>query len=215
MCCASRTIDRPEPAEGEVLVRVQCHLGQPDRLEVQARADAQGAAGGARQRRLRASSRSPARKASARAKRCSGSSAPAPTPSSASACRRRSRTSPTHLSHEQAAALPVAALTAWQALFDRGNLEAGQTVLITGAPAGSGTSPCSWPPGAGAKVIGTGSRAQPRVRARPRRRRVHRLHQQDLASAVDRTSTSCSTRSAATTTAEAARRRSARAGGWS
>ena len=45
---------------------------------------------------------------------------------------------PDHLSHEQAAALPVAVLTAWQALFERGGLEEGQTVLISGASGGVG-----------------------------------------------------------------------------
>ena len=56
---------------------------------------------------------------------------------------------PEGLSHEQAAALPVAGLTAWQALFDVGGLEAGQTVVVVGAAGGSGISPCnsrrSWP----------------------------------------------------------------------
>ena len=50
---------------------------------------------------------------------------------------------PARLTHEQAAALPVAGTTAWQALFDRGELERGQTALIAGAAAASGTSRCS------------------------------------------------------------------------
>src|SRR2546421_5905 len=37
---------------------------------------------------------------------------------------------PAGLSHEQAAALPVAGLTAWQSLFDVAGLERGQTALI-------------------------------------------------------------------------------------
>jgi NADPH:quinone reductase-like Zn-dependent oxidoreductase len=45
---------------------------------------------------------------------------------------------PAGISHEQAAALPVAGLTAWQALFDRAGLEAGQTALIAGAAGGVG-----------------------------------------------------------------------------
>jgi Zn-dependent alcohol dehydrogenase len=40
---------------------------------------------------------------------------------------------PAGVNHEQAAAMAVAGLTAWQALFDRGRLERGQTVLIAGA----------------------------------------------------------------------------------
>jgi NADPH:quinone reductase-like Zn-dependent oxidoreductase len=38
-----------------------------------------------------------------------------------------------------AAALPLSGLTAWQALFDRGELQAGQRVLIHGAAGGVGT----------------------------------------------------------------------------
>ena len=40
--------------------------------------------------------------------------------------------------HIQAAAVPLAALTAWQGLFDHGHLEAGQTVLIYGGSGGVG-----------------------------------------------------------------------------
>jgi NADPH:quinone reductase-like Zn-dependent oxidoreductase len=39
---------------------------------------------------------------------------------------------PTHLSHEGAATLPCAALTAWNALVEKGRVTAGQTVLILG-----------------------------------------------------------------------------------
>src|SRR5436309_5659939 len=64
---------------------------------------------------------------------------------------------PAGLSHEQAAALPVAGLTAWQALFDRGGLESGQTALITGAAGGVGHLAVQFAKHAGARVIGTGS----------------------------------------------------------
>src|SRR5215470_7730207 len=40
---------------------------------------------------------------------------------------------PRTLDHVQAAAVPLSALTAWQALFERANLTAGQTILIHGA----------------------------------------------------------------------------------
>ena len=50
---------------------------------------------------------------------------------------------PAGLSHEQAAALPVAGMTAWQALFDRGGLERGQTALSAGAAGGVGHLACS------------------------------------------------------------------------
>jgi hypothetical protein len=41
---------------------------------------------------------------------------------------------PAAVSHEEAAAIPVAGLTAWQALFDRGELQSGQAALIAGEP---------------------------------------------------------------------------------
>ena len=64
---------------------------------------------------------------------------------------------PPGLSHEQAAALPVAGMTAWQALFDRGALERGQTGLIAGAAGGVGHLGVQFAKHAGARVIGTGS----------------------------------------------------------
>src|SRR5215207_1275297 len=64
---------------------------------------------------------------------------------------------PAGLSHEQAAAIPVAGMTAWQALFDRGGLERGQTALIAGAAGGVGHLAVQFAKVAGARVIGTGS----------------------------------------------------------
>lgn len=46
---------------------------------------------------------------------------------------------PASVSFEDAAALPIAALTALQALRDHGKVEAGQTVLVNGASGGVGT----------------------------------------------------------------------------
>jgi NADPH:quinone reductase-like Zn-dependent oxidoreductase len=64
---------------------------------------------------------------------------------------------PEGISHEQAAALPVAGMTAWQALFDRGALESGQTALIAGAAGGVGHLAVQFAKVGGARVIGTGS----------------------------------------------------------
>ena len=65
---------------------------------------------------------------------------------------------PAGISHEQAAALPVAGLTAWQALFDKGGLASGQTALIAGAAGGVGHLAVQFAKTAGgARVIGTGS----------------------------------------------------------
>jgi NADPH:quinone reductase-like Zn-dependent oxidoreductase len=64
---------------------------------------------------------------------------------------------PAGLSHEQAAALPIAGLTAWQALFDTAGLESGQTALVAGAAGGVGHLAVQFAKRAGARVIGTGS----------------------------------------------------------
>src|ERR671918_323327 len=45
---------------------------------------------------------------------------------------------PRSLDHVASAAIPLAALSAWQGLFDHGRLEAGQRVLILGATGGVG-----------------------------------------------------------------------------
>ncbi|MGA9284841.1 MAG: NADP-dependent oxidoreductase [Solirubrobacteraceae bacterium] len=64
---------------------------------------------------------------------------------------------PTGLSHEQAACLPVAGMTAWQALFDKGKLQAGQTALIAGGAGGVGHLAVQFAKHAGAHTIATGS----------------------------------------------------------
>jgi NADPH:quinone reductase-like Zn-dependent oxidoreductase len=64
---------------------------------------------------------------------------------------------PDAISHEQAAAIPVGGLTAWQALFDRGGLVRGQTALIAGAAGGVGHFAVQFAARAGARTIGTGS----------------------------------------------------------
>ncbi len=63
----------------------------------------------------------------------------------------------------EAAAIPQAALTSWQALFDHGHLESGQTVLVHGAGGGVGSMAVPLARWAGAHVIGTG-RANARQR---------------------------------------------------
>src|SRR5438552_11778735 len=45
---------------------------------------------------------------------------------------------PTTVGFVQAAAIPQAALPSWQAMFDHGHLESGQTVVIHGAGGGAG-----------------------------------------------------------------------------
>src|SRR5580700_4130340 len=62
---------------------------------------------------------------------------------------------PQSLDYAHAAAVPVAAITAWQALFDIGGLTSGQTVLIHGAAGGVGGFAVQFARSKGAHVIGT------------------------------------------------------------
>jgi len=62
---------------------------------------------------------------------------------------------PSHLSHEEAAALPLAALTAYRALFSRGQLQEGETVLVPGIGGGVATFLVQMAKAAGATVFVT------------------------------------------------------------
>lgn len=62
---------------------------------------------------------------------------------------------PDGMSFAQAAALPVAALTAWQGLFDRGGVKAGQRALIHGGSGGLGSFAVQFACWAGARVAAT------------------------------------------------------------
>ena len=64
---------------------------------------------------------------------------------------------PHSLNFEQAAAVPLAGLTAWQALFDHAQIEKGQRVLIHGAAGGVGTYAVQLANWKGAEVIATAS----------------------------------------------------------
>jgi len=64
---------------------------------------------------------------------------------------------PKSIDHIRAAAIPLAALTAWQALFDTGHLSAGQKVLIHAASGGVGSFAVQLAKWKGARVIGTAS----------------------------------------------------------
>ena len=61
------------------------------------------------------------------------------------------------LSIDEAATLPVGATTAWQGLFDHGNLQAGQRVLILGGAGGVGLFAVQFAHWKGARVISTAS----------------------------------------------------------
>src|SRR6185312_13604287 len=64
---------------------------------------------------------------------------------------------PKSLDFPSAAAVPISALTAYQALFDAAELQAGQTVLIHAAAGGVGSMAVQLAKAHGARVIGTAS----------------------------------------------------------
>ncbi|MEJ2688466.1 MAG: NADP-dependent oxidoreductase [Deltaproteobacteria bacterium] len=64
---------------------------------------------------------------------------------------------PASLCFEEAAAVPLTALTAWQALFDQAGLAAGQKVLVHGAAGGVGHFAVQFANWCGAHVVGTAS----------------------------------------------------------
>ncbi|WP_437515714.1 NADP-dependent oxidoreductase [Sorangium sp. So ce1099] len=64
---------------------------------------------------------------------------------------------PLRLDDVQAASVPVVAVTAWQALFDQAQVEAGQTVLVHGAAGSVGAYAVQLARGVRARVIATAS----------------------------------------------------------
>jgi NADPH:quinone reductase-like Zn-dependent oxidoreductase len=64
---------------------------------------------------------------------------------------------PANISHAEAAALPLVALTVWQAFFETADLQPGQTVLIHAGAGGVGTVAIQIAKWRGARVIATAS----------------------------------------------------------
>ncbi|WP_242919871.1 NADP-dependent oxidoreductase [Pontibacter liquoris] len=64
---------------------------------------------------------------------------------------------PQSISWEEAAGIPLVGLTAYQSMFDAGNLQAGQTVLILGASGGVGSMAIQLAKAKGAQVAGVAS----------------------------------------------------------
>jgi len=66
---------------------------------------------------------------------------------------------PAHLSWEEAAAFPLAGLTAYRALFTKGKAKKGNKVLVVGAGSGTGTFVLQWAAAAGCQVYVTSGSA--------------------------------------------------------
>lgn len=64
---------------------------------------------------------------------------------------------PTNISAEEAGGMPLVGLTAYQSIFDFGELKKGQTLLILGASGGVGTLAIQLAKSVGARVIGVAS----------------------------------------------------------
>lgn len=64
---------------------------------------------------------------------------------------------PANVTHVEASAVPLAALTAWQGLYETGTLKSGQRLLVRGASGGVGHLAVQIAKARGAHVIGTAS----------------------------------------------------------
>ena len=148
--------DRPEPGDGEVLIRVHAASVNPadwkDRRGLMERPlprvlgiDMSGTVESSRAEGFAAGDQVFGMSAS-------GAYAEYSTASAAVIAKK-----PEGVSHEQAATIPIAGVTAWQALFDRAGLKGGQTALVAGAAGGVGHFAVQFAKVAGARAIGTGS----------------------------------------------------------
>ncbi|MCO5947404.1 alcohol dehydrogenase catalytic domain-containing protein [Mucilaginibacter flavidus] len=73
---------------------------------------------------------------------------------------------PPHLTWEQAAALPLAGVTVYRALFTKGKLQKGQKVLVTGVGGGTGTTALQFAHAAGCPVFVTSGSGEKIERAK-------------------------------------------------
>lgn len=93
---------------------------------------------------------------------------------------------PASISMEEAGSLPLAALTAWQALVERGNVRPGQKVLIHAGAGGVGSIAIQLAAHLGASVATTASGSNADFPARARRGHGDRLPQPGFRAAPDR-----------------------------
>ncbi|HTL87762.1 MAG TPA: NAD(P)-dependent alcohol dehydrogenase [Leptolyngbya sp.] len=87
---------------------------------------------------------------------------------------------PSNMTHEEAAAVPLAAMTALQALRDQGRLEVGQKVLVNGASGGVGTFAVQIARFLGAEVTGVCSSKNAELVRQLGATQVIDYHQQDF-----------------------------------
>ncbi|NKB36646.1 MAG: zinc-binding dehydrogenase [Gammaproteobacteria bacterium] len=73
---------------------------------------------------------------------------------------------PEHLNWEQAAAIPLAGLTAWRAVVTQAEVKSGHKVLVTGAGSGVSTFALQWAIGQGAEVYVTSGSAEKMEKAK-------------------------------------------------
>lgn len=73
---------------------------------------------------------------------------------------------PEHLSWHEAAALPLSGLTAYRALFTRGRVKAGDTIVIPGIGGGTALAALQFAKASGASVIATTSKPEKQEKAR-------------------------------------------------
>jgi NADPH:quinone reductase-like Zn-dependent oxidoreductase len=151
-------IDRPEPGEGEVQVRVHAASVNPvdwkyrqgrasDSLPMVLGRDISGVVDVSRAEGF------------AEGDEVFGRSASGGYAEYATAVAGQIAKKPDGVSHEEAAAIPVAGLTAWEALFATAKLEKDQTAVVAGAAGGVGHFGVQFAKVAGARVIATGSGA--------------------------------------------------------
>ena len=147
-------IDRPEPGDGEVLIRVHAASVNPVDWKQRQSMDSLPAVLG---RDVSGTVEVSRADGFSEGDEVFGSSASGGYAEYSTAEGSRLAKKPTSLSYEQAAAIPVSGITAWQSLFDKGGLESGQTALIAGAAGGVGHFAVQFAKNAGALVLATAS----------------------------------------------------------
>ncbi|MEZ0273569.1 MAG: NADP-dependent oxidoreductase, partial [Roseimicrobium sp.] len=94
-------------------------------------------------------------------------------------------TKPRRLSHVEAAAVPIGALTAWQGLHERTNLQPGERILIHGGSGAVGVFAIQFARAIGAEVITTASKRNEQFLMELGASQVIDYSEEDFARAID------------------------------